>query len=303
MHFPVANIELNPAIPFLIGLAVSVFSSPAGISGGFLILPICVNFLNFSSIAVSPTNYIFNIVAMPSGLWRLAREKRLLWGLGCLLALGSLPGITVGMILRNTWFKDAGDFKTFVALVLAALALNLARSIRQIDLTCARAEKAFLDSKKDQAAATAPTTGSCVHGRFSFIFGGEKFSVSIWALMAVSLLVGLAGGIYGIGGAAIIAPVLISHFRLPIYVVNGAALFAGWIAAGFGLVSYILLWPIISGQAPVYPDWKLGLLLGVGGLVGVYTGSRAQRYIAPKPLKILMLLLIAGMALQSFGLF
>ena len=116
-------------------------------------------------------------------------------------------------------------------------------------------------------------------------------------------MVGLAGGIYGIGGAAIIAPLLVSYFHLPIYIINGASLLAGWAAAFFGLIAYIAIWPLMSGKAPVMPDFKLGLLFGLGGMVGVYVGSSLQRFLPPTPLKLLMLLLIAGMALQSFGLF
>lgn len=304
MFFPVADIELNPALPFIIGLAVSVLSSPTGISGGFLILPVCVNFFGFSSVAVSPTNFIFNIVAMPAGLWRLAREKRLLWGLGLILTAGSLPGIVAGMILRNTWLKNAGDFKIFVAIVLTGLAFNLGRSLLKSSQACDRAEKTFREKQTGKIpAANENIKPNYAGGRLSFQFGGETFSVSIWSLTGISLLVGLAGGIYGIGGAAIIAPILISHFRLPIYVINGASLLAGWASAVFGLFSYVLIWPLISGEAPVYPDLNLGLLFGLGGVLGVYAGSAMQRFLSPKPLKILMLMLIGGMAVQSFGLF
>ncbi|MDL2260449.1 sulfite exporter TauE/SafE family protein, partial [Deltaproteobacteria bacterium OttesenSCG-928-K17] len=68
MYFPIADIDVSPLTPFIIGLAVSAVSSPTGISGGFLILPVSVNFLGFTSMAVSPTNYLFNILAMPSGI-------------------------------------------------------------------------------------------------------------------------------------------------------------------------------------------------------------------------------------------
>ena len=299
MYFPVAELNLNPAWPILIGLGVSVFSSPTGISGGFLILPICVNFLGFSSVAVSPTNFIFNIVAMPAGLWRLAREKRLLWGLGGILMIGSLPGIIAGMILRNTWLKEAGDFKIFMALVLTALALNLARSLKG-DKAGARAERIF-QARQRECRLPEYIETTYKQRRLIFNFCEEDFSVSIPSVIGISLIVGLAGGIYGIGGAAIIAPILISHFHLPIYIINGASLLAGWAAAVFGLVSYILIWPLVSGQPPVMPDFKLGLLFGLGGMAGVYIGSALQRFLQPGPLKILMLFLIGGMAVQSFG--
>lgn len=300
MYFPVADINLHPLAPFLIGLAVSALSSPTGISGGFLILPICVNFLGFTGLAVSPTNFIFNVVAMPPGLWRLWREKRLMWSLGLVLMLGSLPGIFAGTVLRATWLRDPASFKIFVALVLSALALNLMHSLWRQDARTSQAEKNFLKNARRpssglQTARQGPT--------LTFQFGGEDFALSIPHLTLVSLVVGLAGGIYGIGGAAIIAPLLISWFRLPIYVAAGASLMAGWAGAVFGLFSYAVFWPLVSGLPAVSPDFRLGLLFGLGGMLGVYTGSALQRYLPPRPLKMLMFLLVALMALENFGLF
>lgn len=300
MYFPVADIELSPLVPFLIGLAVSVVSSPTGISGGFLILPVCVNFLNFTGLAVSPTNFIFNVAATPPGLWRLHREKRLLWSLGGILMLGSLPGILAGAVLRATWLSDPGQFRIFVGLVLAVLALNMLRGLVRSDPRAARAEDYFLHHPDSQAGGlAAERRGS----RLVFQFGGENFSVSIPSLILASLPVGLAGGIYGLGGAAIIAPLLIGFFRLPIYVVNGASLLAGWAGAIFGLLSYALLVPMVSGLPAVGPDWRLGLLFGLGGMAGVYLGSALQRCLPAGPIKITMLILIVVMAAQNFGLF
>lgn len=300
MYFPVADINLNPLTPLLIGLAVSVISSPTGISGGFLILPICINFLGFTGLAVSPTNFIFNVVSLPSGLWRLWREKRLMWSLGIILMLGSLPGIFAGTVLRATWLKDPGSFKIFVALVLSVLAFNLLRGLWFQNSLTSQAEKNFL---KNSGQVSSDLDVVRQGANLSFQFGGERFTIHIPQLTLISLLVGLAGGIYGIGGAAIIAPLLISWFRLPIYVASGASLLAGWVASIFGLLSYGLFWPFISGLPAVSPDFRLGLLFGLGGMLGVYIGSTLQRRLPPQPLKILMFMLIVVMALQNFGLF
>ncbi|MDL2226053.1 sulfite exporter TauE/SafE family protein [Deltaproteobacteria bacterium OttesenSCG-928-M10] len=298
MYFPVADIDINPLIPLVAGLAVSAVSAPAGVSGGFLILPIYLNFLNFTGLAVSPTNFLYNIVAMPAGLWRLHREKRLMWGLGWLIMAGCLPGIFAGTVLRCTWLKNAADFKVFVALVLAALGLGLLRNLIKGDSLVLKAEKAFLKNR-DRSALV------CVYGAKSirYEFGGETFTVSTPKIALVSLAVGLIGGIYGIGGAAVIAPVLIGLFQMPIYVVNGASLLAGWAGAVFGLFSYTVFWPFVSGAAPVWPDVGLGVLFGLGGMIGVYLGSAFQRFLPPRPIKLLMLGLITVLAAQNLGLF
>ena len=78
MLFPVSGVEVNPLIPPLVALVVSTFTSMGGVSGAFLLLPFQVSVLNFTSPAVSPTNLIFNIVAIPSGVYRFIREGRMI---------------------------------------------------------------------------------------------------------------------------------------------------------------------------------------------------------------------------------
>ena len=282
----------------MVGLAVSAVSAPTGLSGGFLILPIYLNFFNFTGLAVSPTNFLYNIVSMPTGLWRLHQEKRIMWGLGGLIIAGCLPGIFAGTVLRCTWLRQAADFKLFVALVLTALTLGLLRNLLKGNATALKAEKTFLKNQECSGLVCTYRTGS-----INYNFGGESFTVSTLKVTLVSLVVGLVGGIYGIGGAAIIAPVLIGIFQMPVYVVNGAALLAGWAGAVFGIFSYLVFWPFISGEAPIWPDVRLGVLFGLGGMVGVYLGSALQRFVPPRPIKLLLLALMMILVAQNFGLF
>ncbi|MDP3695012.1 MAG: sulfite exporter TauE/SafE family protein, partial [Desulfocapsaceae bacterium] len=65
MYFSVADIEVNPLVPPLVAFVISLFTSMGGVSGAFLLLPFQVSILNFTSPAVSPTNLVFNIVAIP----------------------------------------------------------------------------------------------------------------------------------------------------------------------------------------------------------------------------------------------
>jgi uncharacterized membrane protein YfcA len=55
------------AVGFLIALA----TTPAGVSGAALLLPVQVSILGVPSPAVTPTNLLFNVVAVPGGLWRV----------------------------------------------------------------------------------------------------------------------------------------------------------------------------------------------------------------------------------------
>jgi uncharacterized membrane protein YfcA len=81
MHFAVSGVDTWVFIPPLVAFIVSFFTSMAGVSGAFLLLPFQMSVLQFTSPSVSATNFVFNIVAIPSGVYRYIREGRMAWPL------------------------------------------------------------------------------------------------------------------------------------------------------------------------------------------------------------------------------
>ena len=98
--FPVSGVKTYVFIPPLVAFIVSFFTSMGGVSGAFLLLPFQVSFLNFTSPAVSATNFVYNIVAIPSGVYRYLREGRMAWPLTWVVIVGTLPGVFLGYYLR-----------------------------------------------------------------------------------------------------------------------------------------------------------------------------------------------------------
>lgn len=84
---------------------------------------------------------------------------------------------------------------------------------------------------------------------------------------------GCVGGIYGVGGGAILAPILIGSGR-PASVVAPAALASTFVTSAAGVISFTILAAHQAGA--VAPDWPTGIALGLGGLAGGYTGARIQ---------------------------
>jgi len=114
--------------------------------------------------------------------------------------------------------------------------------------------------------------------------------------MTLSFIVGIIGGVYGIGGGAIIAPFFVSFFRLPVYTVAGAALMGTFVTSVAGVLFYQLIAPFYPGMA-VAPDWALGFLFGIGGFAGMYCGARLQKFIPARIIKWILascILFIAG---------
>ena len=98
---------------------------------------------------------------------------------------------------------------------------------------------------------------------------------------------GVVGGAYGVGGGAIIAPFLVSVARLPVHTIAGATLLATLLTSLVGVLFFAALGPLI-GQPRVAPNWPLGIVLGLGGMIGMYLGARIQRYLPPRAIETLL---------------
>ena len=95
VEFPISGVETYWWLPVLVAFGISAFTSTAGVSGAFLLLPFQVSVLGFAGPAVSPTNLLFNVVAIPSGVYRYQRERRMVWPLAWTIVLTTLPGIAI----------------------------------------------------------------------------------------------------------------------------------------------------------------------------------------------------------------
>ena len=312
MFFPTAGIEVAPWVPPLVAFSISFFTSMGGVSGAFLLMPFQVSVLGFNSPAVSATNQLFNIVAIPSGVYRYIREGRMVWPLTWVVVIGTLPGVLIGAVLRISYLPDPKNFKMFVGLVLLYIGGRLLRDLLKKkggQGTKASAEEQFQKvvrqyqqenagrSSAGQKALPRVAIRKFSLSRISYEFYGQTFEVNTMGIMALSFIVGIVGGVYGIGGGAIIAPFFVSFFGLPVYTVAGAALMGTFVTSVAGVAFYQLMAPYYPGMN-VAPDWALGFLFGIGGFAGMYCGARVQKFIPAKFIKWILVVCILVPALR-----
>jgi len=219
--------------------AVAVLATPAGISGAVLLLPFQVAVLGTPSPAVTPTNLLYNVVATPGALYRYWRQGQTGGRLAVVLVAGTLPGVVAGSVIRVELLPGPHVFDFVVAAVLLPLGGWLA---------------ATRPTRPGSAARTARNMPQPL-------------------LILLAAVVGCAGGIYGIGGGSILAPVLIGTGRPPSEVAP-AALSSTFVTSAAGVITFAIL--SLHTGGPVAPDWPTGIALGLGGLAGGYTGARVQ---------------------------
>jgi uncharacterized membrane protein YfcA len=146
------------------------------------------------------------------------------------LVLGTLPGVIGGAIIRVELLSGMRAFELVAAGVLLPLGLWLLLGAQRL-----------------------PPTQRQLSGRARG---------AIWVL---SLIVGTIGGIYGIGGGSILAPILLAC-GYSAYEVAPATLAATFLTSLVGVGTYQAL-QLTHGGA-IAPDWILGLWLGAGGFLG-----------------------------------
>jgi uncharacterized membrane protein YfcA len=227
------------AVALVAAYVVAVLATPAGISGAVLLLPFQVSVLGTPSPAVTPTNLLYNVVATPGALYGYWRQHQTGGRLALMLIAGTLPGVIAGSVIRVELLPGPRVFDLVIAAVLVPLGIWLAltRPTRPQD--------------PDRPARLIPAP----------------------VLVILAAAVGCVGGIYGIGGGSILAPILLGTGRRPAEVAP-AALASTFVTSVAGVVTFTIL--SIHQHGTVTPDWTTGIALGVGGLAGAYTGARIQ---------------------------
>ena len=243
---------------------IAALATPAGISGAILLLPFQVSVLGTPSPSVTPTNLLYNVIATPGALYRYWRQGQTGGRLALLLTAGTVPGVITGSVIRVELLPGPRVFDLVVAAVLVPLGIWLAVT---------------RPAPRDNSARPArPIPGP--------------------VLAALAAAVGCVGGIYGIGGGSILAPILISTGRRPSQVAP-AALASTLVTSVAGVITFAIL--SIHQPGSVAPDWDTGIALGIGGLAGAYTGARLQPHLPDALIRRLVGILVITIGARYLG--
>ncbi|HTX83081.1 MAG TPA: sulfite exporter TauE/SafE family protein [Streptosporangiaceae bacterium] len=230
----------SEVVALLAAYLIAVLATPAGVSGAVLLLPFQVSVLGTPSPAVTPTNLLYNVIAVPGALYRYWRQGQHGGRLTLLLIAGTVPGVVAGSAIRVDLLPGPQVFSLVVAAVLIPLGSWI--------------------------ASTRPPAPDGSSGRNLRMLPAP-------VLIALAGAVGCVGGMYGIGGGSILAPVLVGEGRPPAEVAP-AALASTFVTSIAGVMTFTIL--SIHQHAAIAPDWPTGIALGAGGLAGAYTGARLQ---------------------------
>jgi uncharacterized protein len=242
----------------LAAFLIAVVTTPAGVSGAVLLLPFQVSVLGTPSPSVTPTNLLYNVVASPGAIWRYWRQGQTGGRLTWLLLAGTLPGVVAGSVIRVYLLPGPVVFDLVIAAVLIPLGSWLALT-----------------------PAARATTGQARLPRL--------------VIGLIAAVAGCVGGIYGIGGGSILAPILITDGQPPSQVAP-AALSSTFVTSLAGVVTFSILSAHQHGS--IAPNWPTGIALGAGGLAGGYLGARLHARMPETLIRRLLALIVIAIGIR-----
>ena len=285
IYLPIAEMPVSVLLILGLGAAVGFISGLFGIGGGFLMTPLLI-FLGIPP-AVAVASQSAQIVASSttSALGAL-RRNALDPKLGGMLVAGGLVGSALGV-----WFfaaaRRAGQLDlvivvSYVTLFTVVGSLMLKESIREFWSK----RRGGPVRPRRRAGDHAPYLRWPVRMRFY----RSKLYVSVIPVVGLSLFVGFAGALLGIGGGFIMVPALLYIFRVPTAVVVGTSQFQILCTTVVALILHA-----VANQAV---DVVLAILLIVGGVFGAQFGARAGRNLRAELFRFLLAILLLGVGLR-----
>ncbi len=260
----------------LFAFLVGIISSMIGVGGGFLIVPILVLIYAISTHLAVGTSVVMIVFTALSSTFAYARQRRIDYSLGSILATGSIPGAALGAY-ATSFISPAGLASLFgVFLIIVAVRMLIAPN----------------DSKGEKR--------SRIWGWIRRIKDAQghvfQYEANMVPGIALSLLAGFASGFFGVGGGAVMVPVMVLVMTMPMHIAVATSMFIMIFTSVSAATTHILLGNVLADSA---------IALGIGIVFGTQVGAFAARRLRARSLQrvfaAFLLVIGARMALQYFS--
>ena len=237
---------LLPVIGFLIGAVATL----AGVGGGVFIVPLLTIAFSFSpsyAVGTSLTAIIFTAVAASVGYsW----QKRILYKAGLLLAVLTVPGAFLG---------------AYLTAILPAALLGLIFGVFLILVAVQMLAEDSVFRKNGKKGASFVTSEAELFAYRKRLASG----------VLLAFFGGLASGMLGIGGGAVLVPIMVLILLMPIHLAVATSMFTMILTSLSGVVQHYALGHV---------NFEFALLLAVGSVLGAQLGAYASKRLSGKNL-------------------
>ena len=242
----------------ILGIIAATFGSLLGLGGGIIIVPALIylspTLFNGdlpASTAVGTSMVVLSFTAFSSSLTYI-KAKRVDFKSAWVFFIASGPAAIVGALCTQA-FKPETLKLAFGLFMLLITAIMVARDYMKPLAISWKINRSYLQAD-----------GQIV-----------LFGYSYYAVLGIGFLVGLLSGLFGIGGGALMVPVMIILFRYPPHMATATSMFVILLSSLLGSGTHI-----VQGDV----SWGILVPLALGALIGGWLGALLSTKISGKML-------------------
>ncbi len=232
-----------------LGILVGTFGTLIGAGGGFVLMPILL--LAYPKANVETITCISLAVVFLnsfSGSYSYAKMKRIDYKSGIIFALATIPGAVLGVLTTEFIPRQMFNIVFGVLMIILSVYLFLHKTSKYKTI-----EKKNINHTKRQLIEKDGT----IH----------TYSYNLMLGIILSLFVGFASSLLGIGGGIIHVPALAYFLNFPIHIATATSHFILAIMAFIGTIVHIVTGSFAQGGI------RRTIFLGIGVLIGAPIGA------------------------------
>lgn len=268
-------------ILFSIGLFAGTLGSLVGIGGGIIIVPSLLYatalFVSISSLTaplVAGTSLSIVMLTAVSAIIAFHKQKRIDYRSGLLFFIGAGPGSLVGAYFSKFFSTDLFMLGFGIFLLFLSVLMMLKDKIEPVAFSN-EIKRTYTDSSGEIHAYGFHTPTAII----------------------VSFVIGIISSLFGIGGGAMLVPMMLIIFRFPPLVATATSMFVIFLSSFTGSVTHILQGHI---------SWIAFILIApgswVGGRLGAYLSQKMSNQLLLIIFRITLVLVAIKMMLDGLHL-
>jgi uncharacterized membrane protein YfcA len=282
MFLPIAQVSAN--IPLIVGVGalVGLLSGLFGVGGGFLLTPLLM-FMRIPPIIAAASGSAAIVAASTTGTLQHSRAHTVDYKMGFMLFAGASVGSVAGVEVL-AWLNRFGPANSVIrALYVVMLGgiggFMLAESIHTWRRGIYMSERRFPPIPKRTWMDSLP---------FHIRFPRSEIEVSLLMPIAMGILSGILASMMGVGGGFVMVPLMLYVLHMRMHLIAGTSLFQ--------ILLTCTLVTVLQSHQNHTVDFPLAFLLAAGSTSGAIAGTRFGRRLRADQLKILLALIVLGVA-------
>lgn len=290
IYLPVAGIEFNALLLFLIGFCVGVLGGFFGVGGGWIVTP-ALNIFGFHMAYAIGTD-LANIFGQSIGATKKHHKMgNIDWKLGYISIIASIVGLELGSQVV-LFLEKIGDVGSIVRWCYLFLMFGLS-SLMFYDYYKQNPKRHKKNpDQPDESESIHPVTNKSkiamklykinLPPMISLPASGIK-SVSLWIVIFVFMFTGFLSGFLGVGGGFIRMPALVYLIGVPTVIAVGTDLMSVLFAGAYGCFTYA-----VKGRV----EFIAAFIMLIGASIGAQIGATAVKYIKGYGIRLLFAIMI-----------